>query len=301
MALQSSGAISIDDIRTELGSSSGSLRTLSAAAGKSTPDAISEFYGYASATPPSVLFDGTTAISPTSLRPYAQITNDNGSTVTERGFYVGTNSSSPTSNTKYIQGSGTGSYNLLITGLNSSTVYYVWAYGTNAGGTTFSARYTKTTLPPYISYSLVPTSSNTKQPSGLPKYLGSWACGYAPNFYGGLGGYNNYVQLNQTNTLGTPITITGSMTSNPYGFTMGNSSWKNILGSGLSASGNTLTIQSGWNTNSTTNFFADGYSSATSPTVVCSPSWYTIYVRASIHASGYTGIAQNMGRYDWLP
>jgi len=46
MAVPSSGPISIDDIRTELSSSSGSLRTLSAAAGKSTPDAMSEFYGY---------------------------------------------------------------------------------------------------------------------------------------------------------------------------------------------------------------------------------------------------------------
>jgi len=50
MALQSSGQISIGDIRTEIGSSSGSLRTLSAAAGKSTPDAISEFYGYSHVT-----------------------------------------------------------------------------------------------------------------------------------------------------------------------------------------------------------------------------------------------------------
>lgn len=46
MALPSSGQLSIGDIRTELGSTSGSLRTLSAAAGKSTPDSISEFYGY---------------------------------------------------------------------------------------------------------------------------------------------------------------------------------------------------------------------------------------------------------------
>ena len=49
MALQSSGAISISQIHTELGSSSYSLRTLSAEAGKSTPDAMSEFYGYANA------------------------------------------------------------------------------------------------------------------------------------------------------------------------------------------------------------------------------------------------------------
>ena len=46
MALQSSGAISINDIRNEVGTSDGSLRNLSATAGKSTPDNISEFYGY---------------------------------------------------------------------------------------------------------------------------------------------------------------------------------------------------------------------------------------------------------------
>ena len=50
MALPSSGAISISQIRTELGSTSGSLRTLSAAAGKTTPDAMSEFYGYSAAS-----------------------------------------------------------------------------------------------------------------------------------------------------------------------------------------------------------------------------------------------------------
>ena len=54
MALQSSGAISISQIKSELGSSSNSLRTLSAAAGKSAPDAMSEFYGYSSYTPPAL-------------------------------------------------------------------------------------------------------------------------------------------------------------------------------------------------------------------------------------------------------
>ena len=53
MAIPSSGAISIHtaagsgrSIRSELGSSSYSLRTLSGEAGKSSPDAMSEFYGY---------------------------------------------------------------------------------------------------------------------------------------------------------------------------------------------------------------------------------------------------------------
>ena len=51
MALPSSGQLSIGDIRTEAGSTSGSLRTLSAAAGFSTPDSISEFYGWSSFNP----------------------------------------------------------------------------------------------------------------------------------------------------------------------------------------------------------------------------------------------------------
>ena len=51
MALQSSGAIAISQIKAELGSPSNSLRTLSSLAGKSTPDAMSEFYGYSAAPP----------------------------------------------------------------------------------------------------------------------------------------------------------------------------------------------------------------------------------------------------------
>ena len=50
MALQSSGQIKISEIKTELGSSSTSLATLSVAAGKAVPHAMSEFYGYSSYT-----------------------------------------------------------------------------------------------------------------------------------------------------------------------------------------------------------------------------------------------------------
>jgi hypothetical protein len=49
MPLQSSGAISISDIKTELGSSSNSLATLSVEAGKTVPHSMSEFYGYSNA------------------------------------------------------------------------------------------------------------------------------------------------------------------------------------------------------------------------------------------------------------
>jgi hypothetical protein len=46
MPLPSSGQISINDIRNEIGTSDGRLRTLSRDAGFSSPDAMSEFYGY---------------------------------------------------------------------------------------------------------------------------------------------------------------------------------------------------------------------------------------------------------------
>lgn len=46
MTLQSSGAISISQIRSELGESTYSLRALSSSANKGTPDSMSEFYGY---------------------------------------------------------------------------------------------------------------------------------------------------------------------------------------------------------------------------------------------------------------
>lgn len=48
MALPSSGQLSLNDIRAELSAASTnvSLRSMSSTAGKSTPDAVSEFYGY---------------------------------------------------------------------------------------------------------------------------------------------------------------------------------------------------------------------------------------------------------------
>lgn len=48
MPLQTTGPISITNIRTELAQPQGnnSLRSLSALAGKAAPDAMSEFYGY---------------------------------------------------------------------------------------------------------------------------------------------------------------------------------------------------------------------------------------------------------------
>ena len=49
MALQTSGSISISQIKAEVGGTSSSLRSLSNTAGKSIPDGMQEFYGYSGA------------------------------------------------------------------------------------------------------------------------------------------------------------------------------------------------------------------------------------------------------------
>lgn len=53
MPLPSSGAISIGAVRTELNVGTSNLRGLSSLLGKSTPDSLSEFYGYA--LPPAII------------------------------------------------------------------------------------------------------------------------------------------------------------------------------------------------------------------------------------------------------
>jgi hypothetical protein len=54
MALSGTGPIKMSQIKTELGSSSNSLRAYSAAAGKSAPDVMSEFFGYSASPAPAV-------------------------------------------------------------------------------------------------------------------------------------------------------------------------------------------------------------------------------------------------------
>jgi hypothetical protein len=72
MSLPSSGPISISQIHNEVGNGSYSLHSLSVAAGKSTPDSMSEFYGWSS-TPATVYFsnDESSFGGDANLRIYA--------------------------------------------------------------------------------------------------------------------------------------------------------------------------------------------------------------------------------------
>ena len=63
------------------------------------------------------------------------ITSDGGSVVTERGMCYSTNKNPTTSNSKVVTGSGTGTFNVTLTGLSPNKTYYIRAYATNNVGT----------------------------------------------------------------------------------------------------------------------------------------------------------------------
>ena len=139
MPVPSSGALRLRaDIAAEVdGSASGtnvSLGTLSNSAGFTEPDTMSEFYGYSSVSEPSVTTNAATSVTASSFTANGNATADNGASITDRGFYVGTNSDY-TQNTKTsVGGSGTGTFTLAKTGLTYNSTYYITAYATNSIG-----------------------------------------------------------------------------------------------------------------------------------------------------------------------
>tara|TARA_R110000772_G_scaffold111680_6_gene215770 strand:+ start:5632 stop:6576 length:945 start_codon:yes stop_codon:yes gene_type:complete len=155
MAVPSSGQLRLrGDISLEVyGNATGtniSLGTMSDIAGFVSPDTMSEFYGWSNAVAPSATTNSITSITETSMTLSGNITSDGGATITQRGFYFGNNSASPTNNTKYTVGGTTGSYSLNRTGLSAGTTYYCWAFATNSAGTTFGARTQANTIAAYV-------------------------------------------------------------------------------------------------------------------------------------------------------
>ena len=150
MPVPSEGALQLyGDIYTNFNDFSqgdNSLHSASIYAGFSTPDAMSDFYGYVDAILPSVTTNSATSVGTTSMTLNGNITDDGGGTISERGFYHGTNSSAAANNTKYAaSGTATGNYSLSRTGLNSNTTYYFWAYVINEVGETIGSRVTQAT------------------------------------------------------------------------------------------------------------------------------------------------------------
>lgn len=136
MAVPSSGQLRLrGDIALEVdGSTTGlnvSLRLLSSSAGFSTPDTMSEFYGYSSYTAPSVQTWAASNITGTSMTVigYFQRASVDSPSITQRGFYFGTNPNM-LSNPRYtnVTWPGGNGFYMNRTGLNTGTTYYMWAF-----------------------------------------------------------------------------------------------------------------------------------------------------------------------------
>lgn len=157
MAVPSSGELKLwDDIwNNEIGGTQGenSLHSASVYAGFSTPDAMSDFYGWSDIELPSVTTTNITATCHVRVCACGNITNDGNSDSLTRGFYIGTSANPYASNTKYTVGgtqSGTGEFKYDLTGRTQNTRYYAWAWAANEAGEVVGGRDCVTTpYPPF--------------------------------------------------------------------------------------------------------------------------------------------------------
>ena len=117
------GDISLHDLGELVGIESGDPVTL--------PD---DFYGAAGSTP-TVQTNAVTNVAATSMTLNGNITDAGASTMTDRGFYLGTNASYASNSKISIAGVvAVGAMSHNATGLSSGTTYYVTAYAVNDQG-----------------------------------------------------------------------------------------------------------------------------------------------------------------------
>lgn len=88
-------------------------------------------------TDPVVQTVSVTSITSSSAVVNCNVTSDGGRTIIERGICLSTSNSPTTSDNKFTSGVGIGTYSVEVTGLTSSTTYYVRAYVTTASGTVY--------------------------------------------------------------------------------------------------------------------------------------------------------------------
>lgn len=98
-----------------------------------------------SAYAPTVTTNNVTNVTSSSANCGGYVSSDGGYTVTARGVCWSTSQNPTTSNSHTSNGSGTGSFSSSITGLSSSTTYYVRAYATNSQGTSYGVQKSFTT------------------------------------------------------------------------------------------------------------------------------------------------------------
>ncbi len=98
------------------------------------------------ALPPTITTTAISTITVSSASSGGSISSDGGGTITARGVCWGTTPGPTISNNKTTDGTGTGSFISLISGLSPGTKYYVRAYATNSAGTSYGLEASFTTI-----------------------------------------------------------------------------------------------------------------------------------------------------------
>jgi hypothetical protein len=150
-----------------------------------------------------VVTDAVSGITSTSAVFGGSATNDSGLVLTGRGVCYSTNVNPTTADNKVEMGSGSGAFNLSITGLKAGITYYVRAYASTKQGTSYGSQVTFTT-----SFLTVSPNSYT-----VPKESGSKVFTVASNIDWQVSSNQNWCTLSANSGKGNG-TITATFTEN---------------------------------------------------------------------------------------
>lgn len=180
MAVPSSGELKLwsDIWNDEIGGEQGnnSLHSASIYAGFSTPDAMSDFYGWSDVIPPSVTTNAITNNCPSCQTLNGNVTSTGGENVT-RGFYHGTCCSAGGNSLYNLAGTqAAGTYSCNRTSLSCGARYYAWAYACNSAGSCIGGRVCAVVPYPPFTPIYCPTGRQFQGNQGNPSYPFQGGC-----------------------------------------------------------------------------------------------------------------------------
>ena len=107
---------------------------------------------------PTITTTAISGITESSALSGGNVMSTGGATILSRGVVWGTTTGPTISNSKTVDGVGTGTFVSTLTGLTANTVYYVRAYATNSVGTAYGDEVHFTTLPAAVLPSITTTN-----------------------------------------------------------------------------------------------------------------------------------------------
>ncbi len=99
-----------------------------------------------SAIAPTVTTTAVSSLTTSSAVTGGNVTADGGASVSERGICWGTSANPTTGDNKVTSGTGTGEYEITISGLTPGRTYYIRAYAINTAGTSYGNQVICTTI-----------------------------------------------------------------------------------------------------------------------------------------------------------